>query len=103
MNKRVFNFSAGPATLPLEVLKKAQSELIDYKGVGASILEISHRSKEFDSVISDAKKKIKDLLKLGDNYHVLFLQGGASSQFYMVPMGKTEPSKVFSIWPMFPM
>jgi len=86
MSKRVFNFSAGPAGLPYDVLKEAQEEFLDYNNIGASIVEISHRSKDFMAIIEGAQSKIKSLLNLGENYHVLFLQGVASSQFYMVPM-----------------
>ncbi len=86
MSNRVYNFYAGPATLPLSVLEQAQSELLDFQGTGMSVMEISHRSKAFDKVIKEAEADLKDLLGLGDDYRVLFLQGGASSQFYMVPM-----------------
>jgi len=82
---RVHNFSAGPATLPLEVLEKAQSELVDYKGKGASILEMSHRSAEYSEIDQQAKSRLKKLLGIGDDYTVMFLQGGASSQFMMAP------------------
>jgi len=84
--KRVFNFNAGPAALPLSVLETVQEELLDFKGSGMSITEISHRSKWFDDVINDAVARVKRLFQLDDRYHVLFLQGGASTQFCMIPM-----------------
>ena len=83
---RVINFSAGPSTLPLEVLKEAQDELLSYKGKGFSIMEISHRTKIFEEVHFGAMNDVKTLYGLGDEYEVLFLQGGASLQFAMVPM-----------------
>lgn len=83
---RVYNFNPGPATLPLEVLKEAQAELLNFSGSGMSIMEISHRSKEYDAVHNKAKADIKELMGLGDDYDVLFIQGGASLQFAMVPM-----------------
>jgi len=84
--KRIFNFNAGPSTLPTEVLKEAQEELLDYKGSGISIMEASHRSKLYDDVHNEAISLIKELYKIPQNYHVLFLQGGASLQFAMAPM-----------------
>lgn len=81
-----YNFYAGPAILPREVLKKAQNELLDFNGIGLSIMEISHRSKDFDQVVTTAQAKIKQLLNIPDNYTILFLQGGASLQFGMIPM-----------------
>ena len=86
MSKRVYNFNPGPATLPLEVLEEAQRDLLNYADTGMSVMEISHRSKEFDAIIVEAESIIKELLHLGDNYRVLFLQGGASTQFSMVPI-----------------
>ena len=86
MGKRIYNFNAGPAALPLPVLEEIQSELLDYKGSGISILEVSHRSKWFDDVINEAVERTKRLLGLGDDFHVLFIQGGASLQFCMIPM-----------------
>ena len=83
---RIFNFSAGPAVLPLEVLEEAQRDLLALPGVGMSILEISHRSKAFDEVIEGCEADLRKLAGIPDNYHVLFLQGGASLQFSMVPM-----------------
>jgi phosphoserine aminotransferase len=86
MTERIFNFSAGPAVLPMPVLEEAQRELVALPGVGMSVMEISHRSKTFDEIIGRAERGLRDLLGLPDNYHVLFLQGGASLQFSMIPM-----------------
>lgn len=83
---RVFNFSAGPAVLPEEVLREAAAEMMDYKGCGMSVMEMSHRSKMFESIIGEAEADLRELLNIPDNYKVLFLQGGASQQFAMVPM-----------------
>jgi phosphoserine aminotransferase len=84
--KRVFNFNPGPAALPLEVLQQAQAEMLDYKGTGMSVMEISHRSKEFEAIVTDAQNDLRDLLNIPANYKILFLQGGASLQFAMIPM-----------------
>ena len=86
MGKRIYNFNAGPAALPLPVLEEIQAELLDLKGSGMSILEVSHRSKWFDDVINEAVKRTERLLGLGDDFHVLFIQGGASLQFCMIRM-----------------
>src|SRR5688572_4640049 len=83
---RIFNFSAGPAILPIEVLEEAQRDLLALPGVGLSILEISHRSAAFDEVIEGCEADLRQLAGVPSNYHVLFLQGGASLQFSMVPM-----------------
>ena len=83
---RVYNFSAGPAVLPEEVLKEAQAEMLDYRGTGMSVMEMSHRSKAFDDIIKEAEQDLRDLMQIPDNYKVLFLQGGASLQFAMIPM-----------------
>lgn len=83
---RVFNFSAGPSVLPEVVLKQAADEMLDYKGSGMSVMEMSHRSKVYDSIIKEAEQDLRDLLEIPDNYKVLFLQGGASQQFAAVPM-----------------
>ncbi len=83
---RVYNFSAGPAVLPEEVLKEAAEEMLDYKGTGMSVMEMSHRSKAFQDIIDEAEQDIRDLMNIPDNYKVLFLQGGASQQFAMIPM-----------------
>ena len=86
MTKRVFNFNPGPAVLPLEVLGQAQSELLDFRGTGMSVMEISHRSKEFEAVIQTAEADLRELLGIPANYKIMFLQGGASLQFAMLPM-----------------
>jgi phosphoserine aminotransferase len=83
---RVFNFSAGPAVLPEEVLREAAEEMMDYKGSGMSVMEMSHRSKTYETIINEAEADLRELLNIPDNYKVLFLQGGASQQFAMVPM-----------------
>ncbi len=83
---RVYNFSAGPAVLPEEVLVEAAAEMLDYQGSGMSVMEMSHRSKVYDKIIKDAEQDLRDLLNIPDNYKVLFLQGGAHLQFAMVPM-----------------
>lgn len=83
--KRVHNFSAGPATLPLEVLKKAQAELTEYDNIGRSIMEISHRSTEYTEIDQQAKARLRELLGLGTDFEIMFLQGGASAQFMMAP------------------
>lgn len=83
---RVYNFSAGPAVLPEEVLLEAASEMLDYRGAGMSVMEMSHRSKTYQKIIDDAEQDLRDLMQIPDNYKVLFLQGGASQQFAMIPM-----------------
>ena len=83
---RVYNFSAGPAVLPESVLKEAAEEMLDYKGTGISVMEMSHRSKAFDDIIKTAEADLRDLMNIPDNYKVLFLQGGASQQFAAIPM-----------------
>ena len=88
-----YNFYAGPAILPQEVMKKAQEELLDFNGIGLSIMEISHRSKDFEAVINTAEAKIRSLLGVPENYTVLFLQGGASLQFGMIPMNLLKGKK----------
>lgn len=84
--KRVYNFSAGPAVLPEEVLEEAAQEMLDYRGTGMSVMEMSHRSAAFQQIIDEAEADLRDLLQIPDNYKVLFLQGGASQQFAMIPM-----------------
>ena len=86
MTERIFNFSAGPAVLPVPVLEEAQRDMLSLPGVGMSVMEISHRSKTFDEIIHAADSGLRELLGIPDNYHVLFLQGGASLQFSMIPM-----------------
>ena len=83
---RVYNFSAVPAVLPEEVLKEVADEMMDYRGCGMSVMEMSHRSKMFDDIIKEAEKDLRELMHIPDNYKVLFLQGGASQQFAMIPM-----------------
>ena len=83
---RVYNFSAGPAVLPEEVLKEVADEMMDYRGCGMSVMEMSHRSKMFDDIIKEAEKDLRELMHIPDNYKVLFLQGGAYQQFAMIPM-----------------
>lgn len=90
---RIYNFCAGPAVLPLEALQEAQADLVDYKGSGMSVMEMSHRGKEYDAIHNEAIANCKELLGLGDDYALLFLQGGASMQFAMIPMnflGKSQ-------------
>ncbi len=83
---RIYNFSAGPAMLPEEVLKEAADEMLDYRGSGMSVMEMSHRSKVYETIIQEAEKDLRDLMNIPDNYKVLFLQGGASQQFAAIPM-----------------
>src|SRR5215212_8427330 len=90
---RIFNFSAGPAVLPLEVLEQAQRELLSLPGVGMSILEVSHRSSAFEEILAGAEADIRKLAAIPDGYRVLFLQGGASLQFSMVPMNILPPDR----------
>ncbi len=90
---RVYNFSAGPAVLPEEVLKEAAADMLDYKGCGMSVMEMSHRSKMFQNIIDEAEADIRKLMNIPDNYKVLFLQGGASLQFAMIPMNLMKNGK----------
>ena len=94
MGERIYNFNAGPAALPLPVLEEIQAEFLDFKGSGMSITEVSHRSSTFDEVINDAADRVKRLLNAGEDYKVLFLQGGASLQFSMVPMNLLADGQV---------
>ncbi len=94
---RVHNFSAGPAVLPEEVLKEAQEELLSYQGKGLSVLEMSHRSTEFKQIMEDARSRMLKLMGLGDDYTALFLQGGASMQFYMIPLNFCAEDKKVNI------
>ena len=91
--KRVYNFSAGPAVLPEEVLKEAADEMLDYNGSGQSVMEMSHRSKVYDQIIKEAEQDLRDLMNIPDNYKVLFLQGGASQFFAEVPMNMMKNKK----------
>jgi phosphoserine aminotransferase len=94
MESRAHNFSAGPSVLPLEVLQKVQKELIDYNGLGMSVMEMSHRSKDYGKIISDARENAKKIYGLGDDWEVLFLQGGASTQFLMIAMNLIPEGKI---------
>ncbi len=94
MENRIYNFNPGPAVLPLEVLKEAQSEMLNFKNSGMSVMEISHRSKPYEAVHNQAKADIKELMGLGDDYEVLFIQGGASMQFTMVPQNFARDGKI---------
>ena len=93
MEERAYTFNPGPAALPLPVLERIRDEMLNFRGTGMSILEMSHRSKTFEAVLNDAVARIKRILKLDDRFHVLFLQGGASLQFAMVPMNLAEEGK----------
>ena len=90
---RVYNFSAGPSMLPVEVLEKAQKEMLDQGGSGQSVMEMSHRSKEYQAIIDNAEAKLRKIMEIPDNYKVLFLQGGASTQFAMVPLNFGNKNK----------
>jgi len=94
MGKRIYNFNPGPAALPLPVLEQIRAEFLDFRGSGMSITEVSHRSSLFDEVINDAKLRVRRLLQCGEEYEVLFLQGGASLQFSMVPMNLLADDQV---------
>ena len=83
---RVYNFSAGPSVLPESVLRRAADEMMDYQGSGQSVMEMSHRSKTYDAIIKECEALLREVMNIPDNYKVLFLQGGASSQFSMIPM-----------------
>ncbi len=90
---RVYNFAAGPSTLPLNVLKKAQEEFLDFSGTGMSVTEISHRDKAYDAIVKDAEKLVRELLNVPDDYCVIFVQGGASTQFAAVPLNLMHSGK----------
>lgn len=90
---RIYNFSAGPSMLPLEVLQKAQSQMLNYEGSGMSVMEMSHRSKVYDAIITKTQERMRKILNIPDNYKVLFLQGGATSQFSMVPLNLLQKGK----------
>jgi len=94
VTKRAYNFNAGPAALPLEVLQKAQEEFVDYRGIGMSIMEISHRSSQYEQLNEETQALMKELMGIPDGYKVLFLQGGASTQFAMIPMNFLKPGTV---------
>ena len=91
---RVFNFSPGPAGLPLEVLEKARDELLDWQGSGSSVMEISHRDTSFLEVAAQAESDLRELMSIPTNYKVLFMQGGASAQFSLVPLNLAAPDSV---------
>lgn len=93
----IYNFSAGPAVLPKPVLEKAQAEFLDYNHSGMSVMELSHRSKEFDDIIKNAERLLRDLMAIPDNYKVLFLQGGASTQFSMLPLNLARGRKAYYV------
>ena len=100
---RIFNFSAGPCTLPVEVLEEAKEDLLNYKGTGMSVMEMSHRSKAYEGIIAAAEADLRTLMGVPDNYKVLFLQGGASTQFATIPMsylpaGKTADFVLTGTW-----
>ena len=83
---RVYNFSAGPSMLPEDVLRKAADQMLNYEGTGMSVMEMSHRSADYEAIIQGAEALLRELMQIPDNYKVLFLQGGASSQFAMIPL-----------------
>mgnify|MGYP002234202755 CR=1 FL=1 len=87
---RIYNFSAGPSMLPLEVLKKAQSQMLNYEESGMSVMEMSHRSKAYDAIITKTQERMRSIMNIPDNYKVLFLQGGATSQFSWSPESAAE-------------
>ena len=90
---RVYNFSAGPSMLPVEVLEKAQKEMVEYENSGMSVMEMSHRSKDYEEIINSCEALVRELMHVPDNYKVLFLQGGGSSQFTMIPMNLGNKNK----------
>ncbi|MBR5468697.1 MAG: aminotransferase class V-fold PLP-dependent enzyme, partial [Firmicutes bacterium] len=92
MSNRVYNFSAGPSMLPLEVLEKAQKEFVSYGTSGMSVMEMSHRSKDYEKIIFGAEATLRELMAIPENYKILFLQGGASTQFAMVPLNLMNKS-----------
>ena len=92
--ERLFNFSAGPSVIAESVLKKAQSELVNFGDAGMSVMEMSHRSKAYDEIIKTAEADLRELMNIPDNYKVLFLQGGASQQFAMIPMNLMKTTSV---------
>ncbi len=103
MTQKVYNFSAGPAVMPAPVLEKAQSEILSLKGIGMSVMEISHRSKAFAPILAGAESGLRELLNVPDNYRILFLQGGATQQFSMIPMnflaaGETADYVITGAW-----
>lgn len=95
--ERIFNFSAGPSILPVEVLQQARNEMLDWRGSGMSVMEMSHRGKEFTSIAEKTEADLRELLSIPNHYKVLFLSGGASSQFSMVPMNLLRGKKMLTI------
>ena len=91
--KRVYNYSAGPSMLPVEVLEQAQKEMLCYGESGMSVMEMSHRSKDFEAIIKQAEQDLRELMHIPDNYKVLFVQGGGSTQFAMVPLNLMNKNK----------
>lgn len=91
--ERIYNFSAGPSMLPVSVMERVRDELLNYKGTGESVMEMSHRSSEFQKIIDDAEANLRKLMNIPDNYHVLFLQGGATLQFSMIPLNLLRDTK----------
>src|SRR5260370_12540357 len=91
--KRAFNFNAGPGALPLAVLERIREELLDWRGSGMSVMEMSHRSPEFESINTAAEQKLRDLLGIPDDYAVIFVQGGGSMPFTMAPMNLSRPGQ----------
>lgn len=103
MTNRIYNFSAGPAAIPLPVLERAQAELLSVNGIGMSVMEISHRSSNFESILAGAEQGLRDILNVPDNFRILFLQGGASMQFSMIPInflgaGQTADYVITGFW-----
>ena len=90
---RVYNFSAGPSMLPVEVLENVQKDLLNYDGSGQSVMEMSHRSKEYKKIIEDAEANLRELMNIPDNYKVLFVQGGGTLQFAMIPLSLLKNTK----------
>ena len=95
LTKRIYNFYPGPATLPIQALKKAQKDLLDYNGTGMSVMELSHRSKAYAEIHANASSLVRELMGVPDNYKILWLQGGASTQFYMAPLNLQQKNKHF--------
>lgn len=93
MENRIVNFSAGPSMLPVDVLKKASEQMLNYEGSGMSVMEMSHRSKVYESIIADAKDRLKRIMQIPDNYEILFIQGGASGQFASIPLNLLKKGK----------
>ena len=95
---RIFNFNAGPGVLPLPVLQQAQAELLNYPGAGMSVMEMSHRSKHFEAILNTAEADLRALLNISADYDILFLQGGATLQFAMLPMNFLKPPSRLTTW-----